>query len=242
MVKRSNPFAKYALTAKKAKKYQRAKRPYLRAQGMNAEIKLVDNFNASGPAVSLTLNTTMQITALNLIQSGSAFYNRVGRRIEMVSLHVSGVVSQTTNATVHGDYGRIMIIYDRQPNGALPASGTILASYDQAGTSTTSVFSNVNPDERERFQVLMDQRLALPACQASGPTTSASDGVTPTFNINRFIKLRGLHTHYKGDSSPAVIGDVSTGGLYIIGYGGFAPDLKAGKPPLSVVYDTKIPK
>lgn len=201
-----------------ASKYRRI----LSAISSRPELKSVDNFNTAGPAVSLTLNTTAQITALNLISAGSSFFNRVGRRIEMKSLHVSGVVSQTTTATVHDDYGRILVIYDRQTNGALPTISNILASYDQSGASTTSVFSNINPDERERYLVLADIRLALPACPSGTGVTSASDGVTTTFNINRFIKLRNLLTHYKADSAPAVIGDVATGGLYIIGYGGLA--------------------
>jgi len=38
-------------------------------------------------------------------------------------------------------------------------------------------------------------------------------------NIDRFIKLKGLETHYKASSQPAVIGDQASGALYLITYG-----------------------
>jgi len=183
-----------------------------------AEVKLVDNVNASG-GISLSLNSTANIQCINLIQSGSGFFNRVGRRIEMQSLHVTGEVNQTTTATTYNDYARILVIYDRQTNGALPSYATIMAAYDQSGTASTTYLSGVNPDERERFLVLMDQRLVLPACPGGSGVTGATDGPAVTFNINRFLKLRNLTTHYKADSSPSVIGDIATGSLYIIGVG-----------------------
>jgi len=184
----------------------------------SAEVKLVDNVNAAA-GISLTLNSTAQITPVNLIQSGSGFFNRVGRRIEMQSIHVTGEVNQTETATLYNDYARILLIYDRQTNGALPSFATILASYDQSGTASTSYLSGLNPDERERFLILMDQRLVLPSCPGGTGVTGATDGPAVTFNINRFVKMRNLTTHYKADSSPAVIGDIATGSVYLIGIG-----------------------
>lgn len=182
------------------------------------EVKLCDNVNAQA-GISLSLNSTANIIPLNLIQSGSGFYNRVGRRIEMQSLHVTGEVNQTTTATSFNDYARILVIYDRQTNGAVPTYATIMAAYDQSGTASTNYLSGVNPDERERFVVLMDQRLVLPACPGGTGATGATDGPAVTFNISRFIKMRNLLTHYKADSSPAVIGDIATGAIYLIGIG-----------------------
>lgn len=183
-----------------------------------AEVKLVDNVQAEA-GISLSLNSTANIQCINLIQSGSGFYNRVGRRIEMQSIQVTGEVNQTTTATTYNDYARILVIYDRQTNGALPSYATIMASYDQSGTASTNYLSGVNPDERERFVVLMDQRLVLPACPGGTGVTGATDGPAVTFNISRFIKMRNLTTHFKADSSPAVIGDIATGSVYLIGIG-----------------------
>jgi len=182
------------------------------------EVKLVDGLNSHGNVNTLAINSTGLVTPINLICVGSGFNNRVGRKIELQSCYITGMITQTDNANNLMDYGRILLVYDRQTNGATPSVTTILQNYDQQTNATTGVFCGVNPDERERFLVLMDERLALPGYQLGGPT-SGTDGLNTTFNIHRFVKLRNLQTHYKADSSPAVIGDIATGALYILTIG-----------------------
>nr|WAE42584.1 MAG: capsid protein [Cressdnaviricota sp.] len=207
----------------------------------SAEVKTVDlTWAASG--TGWNLNSTAQITPINLIQAGSTFTNRVGRRIEMHSLHMTGAVTNIANrSTVANDYARIIIVYDRQPNGAVPSIGTIFASYDQTTTATTSVTSGVNPDERERFVVLMDQRMVLPpVSQASagvyGQTDGSIEGNKDVWSVNRFIKLRGLTTHFKADSSPAVIGDIATGSLLAITWG----SINSGGEAFTYHYEARL--
>jgi len=196
------------------------------------EIKLVDGTAGAAGANTLVLDTTGRIQPVNLIASGSGFNNRIGRKIEMQSLHLHGVVVQTGTATTTTDYTRIVVVYDRQTNGAIPVLQDIFTNYSQTSSTSSSVFSDLNPDERERFQILADYRLVLPATTAAG-TTGASDGLQPTFNVNRFIKLNGASTIYKGDTSPSVIGDIATGALYIITMGSFAPGSEGFKAVLS---------
>jgi len=67
---------------------------------------------------------------------------------------------------------------------------------------------------------LIDKKLSLPQATATaGVLTNVfpNDVNVPT-QIDEFRKLRGLTTHYKADSNPAVIGDVATGGLFIIAF------------------------
>lgn len=181
---------------------------------INQEVKTVDL------AATFALNSTGVVTPINLIRVGSTFCNRIGRRIEMRSIYVTGRMNQTGTQTSDYDYTRVMLIYDRQTNGATPTISTILANYTQATVSSTNSLCGLNPDQKERFLVLMDERRVLPAAQ----TTNADifgpvDGTYPTFQINRFVKLRGLMTHYQADSSPAVVGDISTGGLFLVTFG-----------------------
>jgi len=191
----------------------------LSSSSAHPEIKTLDQ--ASG-AITLNLNSTLNIQALNLIQTGSSFFNRIGRKIEMVSLYITGSIIGLRTAA-NSDYVRILVLYDRQTNGALPTATTVLSSYDQAGGTTTSNLVGMNPDERERFAVIMDERIFLPITATAPPSATGVDGVNTSFNIKRFFKLRNLLTHYKADSNPAVIGDIATGGLYICGIGAFAP-------------------
>jgi len=183
------------------------------------ELKLVDGVTTSASNNAVALNTSTNHTLMNGIAVGANYFNRVGRRIEMQSLHLKGIIDFTGHNTTLIDQARLVVVYDRQPNGALPTTATVLADMDSSGAgNSTSVFSGVNPDERERFLILADIRLTLP------PTTagqySAVDPMQNAFQINRYIPLRGLKTHYLGDTD--VIGSISTGSLFILGMGQLA--------------------
>lgn len=210
--KRGAAMALLASRGGRVNRILQAARPY-----GSAETKVVDTVNGSGN-ITLSLNTTPNLDAMNLIQSGSAFYQRVGRRVEMQSLHLFGFLNQTGTAANEG-FARILVIYDRQTNGALPSYATIMANYDQSGTSTSTVYSGLNPDERERFVILADFKITTPYVTAATFVPGSTDGPSGTYKIDRFIKLRGLQTHYKADSVPAVIGDVATGSLLLVGVG-----------------------
>lgn len=169
---------------------------------------------------ALLFNTTAQITCLNLIQVGSSMFNRIGRKIEMRSIRlvVSIFTNTVTRATVLPDHGRIMLIYDRQTNGAFPAIADILQDTDQAGANTTEALSGLNMNNRERFVTIMDKKITLPQATATaGVLTNVfpNDTMLP-IKFDEFRKLNGLTTHYKADSNPAVIGDISTGAMYLV--------------------------
>lgn len=185
------------------------------------------------------INTTAVITPLNLIRTGSTFCNRIGRKIEMTSIRVSGDVVQTGTNVPGIDYARIMIVYDRQTNGALPAIADILQTTDQATANTTSALSGMNLNNRDRFVMLRDTRLTLPDTTfvAGAQTfTGATDPVSKTFNIDMFVKLKDMLTQYRADSAPAVIGDIASGGLYLVTFGSQA----AGAEGYSFNVETRL--
>lgn len=188
----------------------------LNNSGYGSETKSVDIANST-----YAVTTTGLVTPLNLIQVGSTFCNRIGRRIEMVSLYMTGQLRLTGSSTATHDYVRVLIVYDRQTNGATPAIATILANYDQTTAQTTNAGSGLNPDQKERFVILADERRLIPPVTATG-VYSPTEGDQDIFCIKRFVKLRGVQTHYQGDSSPAVVGDISTGGLFLVTIGLFA--------------------
>ncbi len=210
--------------------FSRSRIPASTLRTLSTEIKSLDI-----PRASYALNTTGSVTPLNLIRAGSSFFNRIGRRIELRSIHMKGTINQirTTNSW---DYVRVMIVYDRQTNGALPAIADILQSTDQAGTNTTTSFSDINLNNRDRFQVLRDLRICLPSFTlTAGQVTNPGfvDPVSQTFNIKEFKKIKSEITQYKTDSSPADISDIATGGLFLVTLGfqaagseGFDADLE----------------
>lgn len=182
-------------------------------QPTGAEIKAIDI--PSGPYNFETVAGAPTAILLNGIQTGAGFFNRVGARVEMKNLHIRGVIGNIATG-VQGN-ARILIVYDRQPVGALPSVQDILQSRDQAGAATTSGNSEINLDNRDRFQILRDYEVYTPAVTytagvlTNGPQFPGNDD---PFDVNVFIKLKGLGTHYKSSSNPTTIADISTGALY----------------------------
>lgn len=204
----------------------------LRGQ-LGPELKALDV-----PAANYTLNTTAQITPLNLIRTGSTFCNRIGRKIEMQSVRVSGRLN-TANTVADEDYFRMMIIYDRQTNGALPAIADILQTTDQATANSTTSQSGINLNNRDRFIILRDLRIVPPSLTSTaGVVTNLgiTDPISRLSNFDFFVKLKGLLTQYKADSAPAVIGDIASGGLYLVTYGGKA----SGSEGFSCILESRL--
>lgn len=183
-----------------------------------SELKSVD---VNG--ISLTFDATGNFQVLNIPVTGAAFYNRIGNEIMMKSLHLIGQLTLTNNVATSNEYLRLMVIYDRQPNGAMPATADVITSYNTAGTTSSLVKDHLNPNNFDRFKILMDNRVHIPL-DTTGAVSKNDSAITDytknEVNINRFIKLRGLSTKYK--ASAAAIGDITSGSLLLFAFGNIA--------------------
>lgn len=187
------------------------------------EIKALDNQAAGGAPTSFTISTTPQFYCLNQPQQGAAFYQRVGQKIEMKSVHLIGNIVPTGNGTGGNEYLRVMVLYDHQPNGALPAIADILSSYNGAGNISSTSYDGLNLNNRDRFVILRDIRIHIPQ---NNSTAALGDGVASVidyggkYNINEFIKLKNLVAHFKSSTSGLnQIGDLATGALLLVTFG-----------------------
>lgn len=198
-------------------------------RGSTQEVKCLDTTisTASPGGAALAFNATGSIICVNEIRVGSGFNNRVGNKIEMKSVDVMinpGVLTVTRAA--QEDLLRIALVYDRQvSNNNLPAISDVFQDTDQAGTNTTGAWSGINLGNRDRFTILADKRIMLPGATATaGVLTNiwpnsfggAGDGSVGLGCIREFRNLNKLLANYKAASSPAVIGDISTGAIYLI--------------------------
>lgn len=181
-------------------------------QPTGAEIKAIDIVQ-SGLAYRLPATAT-NLILLNGIQAGAGFFNRIASRIEMRNLHIRGTVNNVTTSFMQTL--RLLVVYDRQPTGALPVVSDILQSRTQTGAPTTSGVSEINLDFRDRFTIIRDiEHFAPSATNTAGAVTNAAfQGVGASFAINEFIKLKGLGCHFKSTTSPTAIADIATGALY----------------------------
>jgi len=197
------------------------------------EVKSLDTVSPAANATASAvwpINTTAQISILNAVTIGSSMWNRVGRKVSMKSVYVQGFITASgNNATVSDQFARIMIVYDKQPNGALPSISDVLQDQTNGAGDQhqTTPFSGLNLNNRDRFEVIADERLYLPGYTA---TTGVAGNVTATADkehVEIFRKLKGREIHFKADSSPGVIGDISTGSLVMITYGNQASGSEA---------------
>lgn len=171
--------------------------------------------------------STATFAVLNIPLPGTSFYNRLGNKINMKSIHLRGIISalgNNANADVN-HLGRLMVVYDKQPNGAYPATADLLLDTDQAAATGTTVTSSINMNKRNRFVVLADMQVILPAVGVNGATAASTvnGGTDPNgnaggpqqgqFNINRFIKLKNLEAIYRGAGGN--IADLDTGSLLL---------------------------
>lgn len=193
-----------------------------RGGGTGTEMKAVDQFYATGPTF-LTAGTVVLLPTEMPVE-GASFYNRIGRRTRGVSLEVRGMIKATAAnaAAVPQQYARIMIIYDRQPNGALPAVATVLLDYLMSGSTQTLATSGLNMDQRDRFMILRDRKIILPQIGALGVASAVvgapvvnADEKNSLFNFSEYIKLNGLETQYK-NSTTGQIGDIATGAFLLL--------------------------
>ena len=155
------------------------------------------------------------IALLNGIQTGASFYNRIGSRVEMINLHIRGFIYYALTSVQ--DQVRMIVFYDRQPNGATPTASDVLQSRNQSGATINAGSSEINLDQRDRFVIIRDILRYIPSVTVTvGVLTNGPQIGGQDFQVNEFVKLKGLSTHYKSSSAPTTVGDIATGALFVM--------------------------
>lgn len=187
-------------------------------RGSTSEIKSVDIVNPAGGNAQafFACNNLVSIVPLNLTTQGSAAWQRNGRKIHLKSLNIRGFVNQIRATVAEDDFVRMFIVYDKQANGALPSIQDLLR--DQVNAAGDSNFSgttsNLNLNNRDRFEMIRDWQWWLPATNAATPAQN-----TKELSFKAFIPLGGRETTYRAESTPGVIGDIATGSLLLVTFG-----------------------
>lgn len=180
------------------------------------EYKFVDvsfgTTNAASPVLSAAAST---FYLLNGLQLGTSAYQRIGNKIAMKSCYWSltfGINALNTIATSTSGTPqvpvRMMIVYDKQTNGALPVVSDLLSGYSGIANSTAraiDVNSPNNLNNKDRFIVLCDKRFVLSA-QGTGSRI-----------LKKYKKL-STSVSYKSGATVGNVTDITSGGLYFIAY------------------------
>lgn len=171
------------------------------------------------PVISTTSDNASSFV-LNLIQQGNGSWNRVGRKIQLVSARIRATISHqmapaTTSASFVGNRLRMILVWDKSPNsGTIPAFDTVFGLTDQTGAEATTLFSPIKYDNMGRFNVVRDSVIQC-LVTTNNSNTGTVQAVINFYEIDDFVPLVGKETVYSGQSSPMTIADISTGALYL---------------------------
>jgi len=163
------------------------------------------------------VDSNAQGLCLNLIQTGSGYWNREGRKINLKSLRIKATfdwVAQLLGGTgVAAMNLRMAVIHDKSPNGGtLPKFNEIFAHTDQTGTATTLWNSPPAFKSMQRFTVLRDKVIDL---NPNSWVSTAGGELELSVTVDEYIDLKRYDTIYAGTASPATIANVYSGGIYI---------------------------
>jgi hypothetical protein len=160
------------------------------------------------------------ITVLNTLKGGSAIYERGNtRRIRMKSIRVVGAVEALDGDQITWNDACMMLVYDRNPNKALPSDiSLILSDYATgcAGSAYTTPYSGVNIGNSDRFVILRRHNFG---CHTGTAALNGNVGLTNgrlPVEIDWYVKLTDNEAHYDGDAG--TISDITSGALYLILY------------------------
>jgi len=204
------------------------------------------DFNAN-PFYHISSNPqgTFNMLVLNRIQQGTSFFNRIGRKITVRSVNISGNLElyhegdeeKATEPYPDAITVRMVLVYDRQPNGSLPAFNDIFASFGNTGAkATTSYTSPLDPTKSGRFRILRDKYFNLKPSFYKPEYVAGKSAVYASRQLKEYIKLPNLETVYQSTSDPPTIGDIASGALYLI----FRASLHGDPPPLPEGFYTSM--
>lgn len=186
----------------------------------SGELKGADTGLSRATAIEETTNSNAKIMVLNGISPGSASYNRIGRKIRMQSIRVTGHIqtlriNEAVTGDMYGNYVRMVIVYDKQPSDALPNFDTIFGRTLTSGIEDSGILENLRYDNTGRFRVYMDEKIEFPA-EFNNLNAGTADRVRNFKLFDKYVKLPNLPTVYSGQSIPTTIADISSGALYFI--------------------------
>ena len=182
------------------------------------ELKGVDTSLSLSPVIATT-NTNASSFVLNLIQSGTGSWNRIGKKIRLKSVRLRGVArfvykADGTSGEINSNNLRMIVVWDKQPCGnAVPAFDQIFGRTDQDGIESTEWMDQLKYDNTGRFSVLRD--VVFDMNPSTGNRGTPTGTVTLSHSFDEFIKLGGREVVYSGQSSPMTIADVSSGAVYV---------------------------
>lgn len=146
-------------------------------------------------------------TLLNGMDQGSTALTRIGNKINMDSIQVKGLIMPGQDTVTDPTHVRIMIVYDKQPNGAVWGVTDLLTS------SSSNSFRNMA--YQSRFKVIYDKTFAMGGF-IQDVVNHAYDSNSCVRSINIYKKLPADARNSQYTGAGAGIATINTGSLYML--------------------------
>ncbi len=145
----------------------------------------------------VAMGSQVEVTSLNVIAQGTTESQRIGRRVVIKQIHYRYNISLPATATAAdtSDVIRIMIVIDKQCNGAAADDLDILESADYQS------FNNLS--NKKRFTVLFDRTYAV-KCHA-GAGNGTNDGFVNDMQAYEWHKDCNIVIEYDNSATTGVI-------------------------------------
>lgn len=195
------------------KKWAPIKRP------ISSEVKFVDTYfpyqNGFSYFAGAYTNTGY---ALNSLYKGTGAYQRLGNKINLKSLQIVGYIRKYAyDRVIQPTKLRILIVYDKQPNGDLPQIQQVIRGININGDALTNGQQMINQSYRDRFEIIKDIQRTVPgtAMIDNNPVLYDTQTEDSSRIVNCYIRLKGRPTIYSTDANAGSIGDIRSGALLI---------------------------
>jgi len=152
------------------------------------------------------LNSTAQINTLNAMALGNTASTRVGMKVDMRTIELC-LRTWTTPATGVEQFGRVMLVLDRQTNAVGPAALTDILT-------SAAVTSPRNLANRKRFKILWDRKFTL----GNNVTNTAGTGSPTSRILKAYIQLRRISTDYN-TANNGTVADITSNSLHLVYFG-----------------------
>lgn len=177
------------------------------ASGTGSERKWIDiNFNSYNIS-----NAAALIVLLNGNIPGFTTVTHVGRKLVMKSIQLRGEV--TMSAPQAGTtYGRVVLVYDKQADGAAPTWASVYSSTNAAGTVDSSALAMRNLDTRDRYVVISDRSFSLGPLVTGATLSYATSPQSFCVDIYKKINMDVIFNA----GTAGTVADINTGSLHLM--------------------------
>jgi len=154
--------------------------------------------------IAVGVNLTATLTLLNGLAPGTGASERIGMKVSIRSIEMRYNL-EVTPATGLEQTNRVLLVLDRQCNGAAPGALTDIIT-------AASCQAPRNLANRKRFKIIMDKSYAM------GATAVATGNPTSRW-IKKYIKLGRPIVEEFNTGVAGTVADISSNSLYFVTIG-----------------------